>query len=707
MNIATICPDCLAEIPEESVSADFRWGVCRRCQGLFPLTEELAIPVIPPKPGKPGKVHLKIERCGDSLVVEVPPVKGKLGWLMLVCLVLFTFMMIASPLVFIIGSDEFEGRALPAALFFGSFWLCWVFLGLYYTLYLFFFHRTFRFDPERLEIESRLFFLRFRKTIPRSCVWGIRSDYAPVQYVGNVYTLRLAYKKTAIEIQCRSLEEQNWATSEMNDYLDAASPQRLRCPECHRSVWDEERPEIRCTWCQAVFAREKGTEIDTFYQSEYDLLPPIESRVRIEQTESELTLIAARNGVQTFWHRFGIGLTLLSGAGMLVCLALMFFTMAEGLWICGHLALLFGLSFFLSGWLTLESICHDFLLRITPDHVHAEGRVPPWSRQVMSQPRSPEATARETRPHDNRATDFRTQSMGKYRFTLFNGEHRIHFMSPFAEEVRWMVNLVNRFLHRTSNRRLVVRPGCPVCRVVPPLEQWKPADGMDFQCKNCGKEFSLSGIIKQWEPDPLTPPLTTKIQVEKSDYEFIIRQPAQVDYGASPRVRFLTRLFFNGFFLLLAAFGIFMAYKALLNVPIFFQAFGFFHALLLVTFLVGASCGGAFAYFVLFWMSANMYFYSWTLRIEPRQIVLERCSYFHRWSARYEKPAELQIVFVPRKDFNFHWRRWFSIHYWLDSDPVWNHSHLLLTTDPPIRFPVVEKEEKEWLIATLEEGLKK
>ncbi len=410
-----VCPVCFAEIPVDAVSADGNWGVCRNCDGVFPLFESAAIPKSQPRPER--VTRMEIVRNGDDLVVQIPPVRGKLGGLFLFC---SCFMSAFVAVIFLIPE-----MPLTARLILGSILAFFDLLMLYCTLRYWAHHRRIVFGAEQVQIEGRLFFLRSQKTIPRSRLWGLRSDWGPTQ-IGNVYNLQLAYDKTSLEFPSRSQEEQLWATSEINGYLDATAGERLCCPACNRGVPDEASDRLnlnarRCPWCGATFEREDAArigieEIDSPWRSAYDLLRPLDSPTRVEQTDDELVAVFGPRGVQNIWEKLGILIVLLLGLSIVPEVFFLFHpvdevkTTAGGLLACS--VLLFGLF----GWVVLTLFWETARLRITRDEIFITRRHPLLKPREYHVERATDALAEPTGAMEQMAHSIRCTTAGKNTF---------------------------------------------------------------------------------------------------------------------------------------------------------------------------------------------------------------------------------------------------------------------------------------------------
>ncbi len=719
--IITVCPDCFAEVDSDAVSADKCWAICRNCDGLFPISESLTIPPIPPRPEKRGAAHLMIERSGDSLTLEEPPVRGKFGWLFVLCALAFGGMMCGMFLAAFWVAEN--GRQGIVFLCLGAFWIIPLSGSVFYVLRLFFYHRVFHFDRESMQRESRLFFLRFRKTIPRSRVWGIRSDWGPTQ-VGNVYELQLAYDKTTCDIQCRSKEEQLWATAEVNDYFDATASERLCCPVCNRGVPDEpgqdlEPTERKCIWCRAVIDREEAArigraEIDDPYRSAYDLLRPLDSPTRIEQAESELTIRFGRRGVQGFWEKIGIACLVLLGLTIFPEIAFLFYPSWEVRYVAFLSLFLSGLFFGFLGWVAVDTFWGTGSLRITRDEFFATRKSLFQRKTVLQAKRAQGATLRELLAFRQDGQSFRCTSWGKYLLAIYNGEEsKIQINRRSGEEIRWLRGVTNRFLYRTGGEPMLLRPKCGCCKAVLSLKDWTGDDGETLHCPGCGKEAPFRDCIgprlEDWQPDPLRRPVEAKARLQRSETELKIDCPSSSESQYGPNSGHYFRLLFYGLFLMLGiVWFYFGGWGGIRACQLFFQVFDPLQAVLLSILLVVCTSGGILAYGLMFWSFANLHFTNWTLAIDQSKIRLTTRAFFLTRNLELERTPEIcaecpQESLLERQ--GLHWRKWLRLRYWLDSEPAWSRDHIRLSTNPPIPFPYRGEEEKEWLLASINDFL--
>lgn len=706
LEIVNICPECFTELTSEDVSHDGNWGLCRKCDGFFRIEESLSIPQIPPRPEKPSRVHLKITRSDDTLTLEEPPIRGKWGWLFMLCLLFFGGMMVGCFFCALFAGGGGEPPNPIAFFCMGLFWVIPFSFGMYYVLMFWFYHRTYFIDRNEFRIEGRLFSLRFHEKVGRSHLWGLRSDWAPNQ-IGTMFSLRWLYDKKILEMLCRSSEEQQWASAEINDFLDATAPERLCCPSCNRGTPDtpDAQGELTCIWCGAKCFREEAAtlgemELTNPYRSDYDLVRPLETPIRIEQSDTELHVKTFRKGIQTFWEKFSVSFFMaLMVAVPLTLLPGVFFGNAEVLMFGGIIVtVLLGFSFLL--WLLLDRFWEEFSMEIDSEEIRLSSRCPLRKPKTLLIPRDDAAHCVEAHAHERCSNDFRFQQTGKYAFALINGENRVIYLLWSREETQWLLAVVNRFLHRTSPKATLVQVHCPHCRTFVSLEHWHTEE-KTLPCSNCGAEVRIEDFVADFRPDPLKRPDSAWAKVEKIGPELVIEYPSRFEHEFSKWEKIFFRCLFLAFFLFIVGFNVFMIQGCVNAVQFFFQVFDPLQAILYSLFII-LFFAGTFniGLPLLVWAMANGLMTSRTITFHRDRIVSERRCLFRR----IRSECVLEPGFEPKerkRTHGFNFRLWYKPSYWLDGDPAWDRDHLVLSENPQILLPCRSDEEKEWLKAVI------
>ena len=705
-----VCPECFAEVTGESVFADGKLAVCRRCDGAFVIDAVPTIPQIAKRPEK--RCGVQIERADDRLTVSIPPPRNLFGWIFVGGFVFATFMM----LMCILNTDG-SFKDVSAQIGMGSFFGLFDLLCLFFVLLFFFYHRTFVFDAEQLHIEKRLFFLRFRQTIPRSSIWGVRSDWTPTQ-AGNIFSFYLTYGKKAMEITCRSQEETRWVTSEINGFLNSTAVERLCCPVCNRGVIDQSHNKLdlaerKCVWCAAKFNRSEAAqigadELDNPWRSEYDLLRPLDTSTRVVQDENELTISFGKRGVQGNWEKFGIVCVLLFGVSIIPEIVFLFYPNISVKIVAGYALVLSVMLFGLFGWVAVVTFWVTGQLRITRGEIFAESKWPLCKKREFQVVRSPNVWAEPTPISEQ--VGFSCTNFGKFQIALFNGDDKgVQIKRRSYEEILWLQGIINRFLARTNDEKPLRRAKCPACRCELSLQNFRPGDVEKLHCPRCERdsliadclnvpaETLVSNLLKR-------PRLARAIVRQNSESELVIDYPSRKGMP-NPRSLFWIRLFFYSIFLVLAVVGIYMSVKCAVNVcPFFFQAFAPLRAVLLSILTICSMSGGAFAYFLMFWGVGNAVLSSWTLHIDRNKITLTTRAFFTTKQTEAERTDDIRAESV-KENFGFNWQKWLQIRYWLDAEPAWSGNHFQLTTDPAIPFPFHNAEEQEWLLRLINDFL--
>ena len=722
-NTIHVCPDCLQEIESRDVAADGTRAVCRRCDGIVHLSDELAVTDIPDRPEKPSKARLKIERTDDTLFIDEPPVRGLVSYLFVFCCLFFAGMMI-----FCIYCAIYEVTPQPNGhlIFWGmaAFWLIPLSFSVYYILVAFFYHRQYRFDPEKLQMDGRLFFLRSHRTTPRSHIWGIRSDWAQMQ-TGKIILLGLVYEKTVYSIRCRSFEEQLWASAEISDYLDSTVIDRLCCPACNRGVIDDklkgkDENLRKCTWCGCVVDQQEAArlgedEIDDPYRSEYDLLRPLDSPIKLEQDDSELVIHFGQRGTQSTEDKIGVAFVVTIGLAMIPEIVFLFYPSWEVRMLSGMLLVLNSFFFGLFGWLATTTYWTYGTLRIRREKFCIECGIPFYRTKKIELGRSSDAVAKLIYGLAKNANTVQCTAFGKYRFIIYNGdEKRILINMRSSEEIRWLCMVVNRFLYRTKPEPGIIKPTCRYCKAHITLKNFNGDENEKLICTNCGTKIAFSEIlppeVEQWKPDPLKRPPEAHAIVNRTELELLIDYPSQAERQGGKRDEFQMRVVFYCFFILIAVwFAYYLGNGVFAQCQLFFQVFDPVKATLMSVFVGGVLLAAPCMYFLMFWGIGNSMFTSWKLRIDRQKVALTTKAFFTTRTVERdltpEFKAESVVVDVLERQ-GFKWRKWFSISYWFDAEPAWSRDHILLKTDPPLPFPYREKTEKEWLLAVINDFLK-
>ena len=719
-----VCPDCFQEIESRDVAADGTRAVCRRCDGIVQLSDELAVPDIPDRPEKPSKARLKIERTDDTLFIDEPPVRGFVGYFFAFCCLFFIGIIISCIWSAIDEAPSQPNGNRQAMLGMAVFLLIPLSFPVYYFLIAFFYHRQYRFDPEKLQMDGRLFFLRFHRTTPRSHIWGIRSNLTPTKSE-KIISLALAYDKALYSIHCRSFDEQLWASAEISNYLDSTAIDRLCCPVCNRGVVDDklkgkDENLRKCTWCGCVVDRQEAArlgedEIDDPYRSEYDLLRPLDSPIKLEQNDSELVIHFGQRGTQSTGDKIGVAFVVAIGLAMIPEIVLLFYPDWGAKIIFGSLLTLNVFFFWLFGFAVSESHWTYGTLRITREKFCIECRIPFYHKEKVELDRSPDANAKISYGHAKEANTVQCTGFSKYRFIIYNGdEKRMLIGMRSSEEIRWLCMVVNRFLYRTKPEPGIIKPTCRYCKARITLKNFSGDENEKLICTNCGTKIAFSEIlppeVEQWKHDPLKRPPEAHAIVNRTELELLINYPSQAERKGGKRDEFEARVILYCIFILIAVFFVYFVGRGVfVQCRLFFQVFDPVKATLMSVFVGGVLLAAPCMYFLMFWGIGTPILTSWKLRIDRKKVTLTTKAFFTTRTVERDLTSDFKAESVVGGVFErqgFNWRKWFSISYWFDAEPAWSRDHILLKTDPPLPFPFHGKTEKEWLLAVIDDFLK-
>lgn len=700
-----ICPDCLSEIPSESVDSGGKWGICERCDGLFPVIDSLSVPMIPLRPQKPGDVRILIERPDeDTLRLIEPPVRGKNGWLFLSSLILFSVLDIVS----ILG-----------AIFTGE--LIFIFLAgsLFFILLLFadstwgfcIRKRTFLFDREKLSISTG-------KTIPRSHIRGVRSHWAPTQ-VWPLYNIRILYDKKHLEIVSRSVAEQEWVCAELNDFLESTSPSRLCCPECNRGVPDDFPSDsggstlpMKCLWCGKTVDRTEADrigqeELADPYRGDSDYLRPLESRFKLRQDDNELEIHQPPRGFHGFWERFGVfALSIFALCLLIVFTVFLFSPVGFFRLLALHLGF-FVIVAALSLYEIFRGVREEFTLRIDRNRIYGEFFDLFMRKRTFEENREENAIALETGMRSRTKNDFSLKGTGMYAFALVNGEKRAKINCSSREETDWLIGTCNRFINRTKKVSFVRKLSCPFCDADISFKGDTDARNTERLCTNCERCFSFLPPVSDWSDDRLKRPITAKSRIERAENELsLIREP-RIDEEFGLRGRLIARFVFAVLFLGIFTFLMFLIIPGTINmVKLFFQVFEPLKALLMCVFCGSVFCLMVLGLYIYVKIIADILFSGWKITISHSLITVTHTTFFGCKTKEYPRPTDLKAKKQEPDIMGFNPRKWLSFRYWTDSDHAWSRNHIRLETNPPIPFPSNDPEEETWLLAVIEDYLR-